>query len=70
MKHLFRLCLLMILSAINPLANAAEGQLLNVPLPELPENQEVLRLKLFAETYSTKSQDMLYLIFVKYAPSR
>ena len=42
MKHLFRLCLLMILSAINPLANAAEGQLLNVPLPGLLENQEVL----------------------------
>jgi quercetin dioxygenase-like cupin family protein len=32
----------MILSAINPLANAAEGQLLNVPLPGLLENQEVL----------------------------
>ncbi len=42
MKHLFRLCILLILSGINPLVNAAEGQLLNVPLPALPENQEIV----------------------------
>ncbi len=42
MKHLFRLCLLLVLSGINPLVNAAEGQLLNVPLPALPENQEIV----------------------------
>ena len=42
MKHLFRLCLLLILSGINPLVNTAEGQLLNVPLPALPENQEIV----------------------------
>ena len=42
MKHLFWLCILLILSGINPLVSAAEGQLLNVPLPALPENQEVV----------------------------
>ena len=42
MKHLFRLWILLILSGINPLVNAAEGQLLNVPLPALPENQEIV----------------------------
>ncbi len=42
MKHLFRLCLLLVLSGINPLVSAAEGQLLNVPLPALPENQEIV----------------------------
>ena len=42
MKHLLRLCILLILSGINPLVNAAEGQLLNVPLPALPENQEIV----------------------------
>ena len=42
MKHLFRLCILLILSGINPLVSPAEGQLLNVPLPALPENQEIV----------------------------
>ena len=42
MKHLFRLCILLILLGINPLVNAAEGQLLNVLLPALPENQEIV----------------------------
>ncbi len=42
MKHLFRLCILLILSGIKPLVNAAEGQRLNVPLPALPENQEIV----------------------------
>ena len=42
MKHLCRLCILLIFSGINPLVNAAEGQLLNVPLPALPENQEIV----------------------------
>ena len=42
MKHLFGLCILLILSGINPLVSAAEGQLLNVPLPALPENQEIV----------------------------
>ena len=42
MKHLFRLCILLILSGISPLVDAAEGQLLNVPLPALPEDQEIV----------------------------
>ena len=41
MKHLFQLCALLILSGIGPLVDAAEGQLLNMPLPPLPENQEI-----------------------------
>ena len=45
MKHLLRLCMLLILSGINPLVNAAEGQLLNMPLPTLPEDQEILVLE-------------------------
>ena len=42
MKHLVQLCLLLILSGIGPLVNGAEGQLLNMPLPALPENQEIV----------------------------
>ena len=42
MKHLFLLCILLFFSGINPLVSAAEGQLLNVPLPALPENQEIV----------------------------
>ena len=42
MKHLFQLSILLVLSGINPLVSAAEGQLLNMPLPALPENQEIL----------------------------
>jgi len=42
MKYLFHLCVLLILSGINPLVNRVEGQLFNMPLPELPENQEIL----------------------------
>ena len=42
MKHLFRLCILLILAGFNPLVDAAEGQVLNMPLPPLPENQEIL----------------------------
>ena len=42
MKYLFHLCALLILSGINPLVNRVEGQLFNMPLPELPENQEIL----------------------------
>ena len=41
MKHMFHLCVLLILSGINPLVNRVEGQLFNMPLPELPENQEI-----------------------------
>ena len=42
MKHLFQVSILLVLSGINPLVSAAEGQLLNMPLPALPENQEIL----------------------------
>ncbi len=42
MKRLFQLCTLLTLSGIGPLVNAAEGQVLNMPLPALPENQEML----------------------------
>ncbi len=42
MKHLFQFCVLLILSGVGPLVNGAEGQLLNMPLPTLPENQEIV----------------------------
>ena len=42
MRHLFQVCTLLILLVTNTLFNGAEGQLLNMPLPELPENQEIL----------------------------
>ena len=42
MKHLFQLCVLLILSGIGPLVDGAEGQLLNMPLPALPDNQEIV----------------------------
>ena len=42
MKLLFQLCIFVILSGIGPLVDAAEAQLLNMPLPALPENQEIL----------------------------
>lgn len=35
-----------------------------------PDNDELVRLKLFAESYETRSQDLLYRIFVKYLPNR
>lgn len=34
-----------------------------------PDNAELERLRLFAETYSERRQDLLYRIFVKYLPS-
>jgi len=34
-----------------------------------PDNVELERLRLFAETYSERRQDLLYRIFVKYLPS-
>ncbi len=43
MKHLFQLCTL--LFAINPAVGRLEAQVLNMPLPELPENQEMLVLE-------------------------
>lgn len=42
MKHLFQVSILLVLSGINPFVSSAEGQLLNMPLPALPENQEIL----------------------------
>jgi len=42
MKLLLPLALLLILSGISPLVSTAEGQVLNKPLPPLPDNQEVL----------------------------
>ena len=42
MRHLFQVCTLLILLVTNTLFNGAEGQLLNMPLPDLPENQEIL----------------------------
>ena len=41
MKHLFRFCMLLVLSAINPLVSSADAQLVTMPLPALPENQEM-----------------------------
>ncbi len=34
-----------------------------------PENEELERLQLFAQTYAQRQQDLLYRIFVKYLPS-
>ena len=42
MKYLTQLCVLVILSGMGPLVDPAEGQVLNMPLPELPANQEML----------------------------
>jgi quercetin dioxygenase-like cupin family protein len=44
-KHLYRFCLLMMLSAINPLVSSVDAQVLNMPLPELPADQEMLVLE-------------------------
>ena len=46
MKHLFRVCMLLLLSGVGPLVDAANGQVLNEPLPPLPENQEMLVLEI------------------------
>ena len=46
LKDLLRLALLMILFGTVPFASPAEAQLLNMPLPVLPENQEVLVLEI------------------------
>ena len=35
-----------------------------------PDNQELQRLRLFAQTYVQRPRDLLYRIFVKYLPSR
>ncbi len=35
-----------------------------------PDNQELQRLQLFAQTYTQRRRDLLYRIFVKYLPSR
>lgn len=45
MKYLLRFCLLLLVSGLNPFASPAQAQLLNVPLPTLPDNQEVLVLE-------------------------
>ncbi len=45
MRRLSPLCALLAFSGIGPLVSPAEGQLLNMPLPELPENQEILVLE-------------------------
>ncbi len=42
MKHLFKLCLsLILLSGIGPLVTGADAQLITMPLPGLLENQEM-----------------------------
>lgn len=46
MTHLFRLCMLLTLVGISALVSPAEAQVLNMPLPALPENQEILILEL------------------------
>jgi len=35
-----------------------------------PDDEDLRRLSLFATAYSGRTQDLLYLIFVKYLPSR
>ena len=46
MKHfLLRLGTLLTLSGVGALTNPAQAQLLNMPLPELPPNQEILVLE-------------------------
>ena len=47
--------------AANKLADALEIE---------PDNEELIRMRLFAETYSNRAQDLLYRIYVKYLPSR
>lgn len=45
MKHVLRLRILLALSGVGTLANPVEAQLLNMPLPALPADQEVLVLE-------------------------
>ena len=35
-----------------------------------PDNRDLQRLHLFAETYAQRQPDLLYQIFVKYLPAR
>lgn len=42
MKHLIQVGLVLTLTGLGPLVSPVAGQLLNMPLPELPPNQEVL----------------------------
>ena len=51
----------------NPAGAAAK---LTEALEVAPESEELKRLKLFADSYSSKSPDLLYRIFVKYLPAR
>ncbi|MEO1088281.1 MAG: hypothetical protein AAFY88_28965, partial [Acidobacteriota bacterium] len=46
------------------------GTKLEDALELAPENEELKRLKLFADSYASKTPDLLYRIFVKYLPSR
>jgi len=40
-NHVFRFCALLLLSAIGPLVNSADAQVLTMPLPPLGANQEM-----------------------------
>lgn len=50
------------------IAQAAEK--LSEALEVQPDNEELQRLKLFAETYAERPQDLLFRIYVKYLPTR
>lgn len=45
MKNLFRICFWLMLLGFSPLASPGEAQVLNLPLPALPDNQEMLVLE-------------------------
>ena len=47
-------------------ASGKLGEILTIT----PDDREIQRLKQFAETYNSKSPDLLYRIFVKYLPPR
>ena len=46
------------------------GQKLKEAVALQPGNEEMMRLKLFADSYATRSVDLLYRIYVKYLPIR
>ncbi len=46
LRRLLRTCLLAALAGLGPTAGQAHAQLLNMPLPPLPENQEILVLEI------------------------
>jgi len=54
------MCLLLMLSGLDPFTSPAEAQLRNVPLPALPDNQEVLVLEVEGGELVTLSPGQMF----------